>query len=183
MIWKIIAMLRGFKAGSGTRISWQTLIHKPRGRLEIGDNCIISCRFSFDRPDASILIGDRCFIGASHFVSADCIQVEDDVVISWGVTVVDHNSHAIHSSDRLADVANHARGEKDWSSVTRAKVVLERGCWIGFNAIILKGVTIGKGAVIAAGSVVTKDVPANTIFGGNPAKLIRKINDWETHKL
>lgn len=57
-----------------------------------------------------------------------------------------------------------------------APIVLENDVWIGSNAVILKGITIGEGSVVAAGSVVTKDVPANVIVGGNPARVIKEIN-------
>ena len=65
---------------------------------------------------------------------------------------------------------------KNWSVVKDAPISIGNKAWIGFGVTILKGVNIGEGAVIAAGSVVTKDVPAYTIVGGNPAKFIKKIS-------
>ena len=64
---------------------------------------------------------------------------------------------------------------KNVSEAYIAPVVLKKNCWIGIGVIILPGVTIGEGAIVAAGSVVTKDVPANTLYGGVPAKLIREF--------
>jgi acetyltransferase-like isoleucine patch superfamily enzyme len=64
---------------------------------------------------------------------------------------------------------------KDWSHVKTGKITIKDKAWIGFNCIILKGVTIGEGAVIAAGSVVLKDIPDWTVAGGNPAQVIREI--------
>jgi galactoside O-acetyltransferase len=66
-------------------------------------------------------------------------------------------------------------GKKVWTHVERQPVTIESKAWIGFNVIILKGVTIGEGAIVGAGSVVTKDVPPYTIVGGNPARVIREI--------
>src|SRR5690606_21427286 len=114
-------------------------------RLELGSNSLIHCRFSFDRPSAVIKVGNRCFIGKSQLVAAELIEIEDDVIISWGVTIVDHDSHALEAKDRKKDVDSWRTDEKDWSMVKIFPVTLRRGCWIGFNASILKGVTIGQG--------------------------------------
>ncbi|MCC6483663.1 MAG: hypothetical protein IT209_02355 [Armatimonadetes bacterium] len=68
-------------------------------------------------------------------------------------------------------------GRKDWSHVKMAPVRICDKAWIGARAIILKGVTIGEGAVIGAGSVVTKDVPAWCVAAGNPARVIRQVEE------
>lgn len=175
MIKRILQRLRGFQPGPNTRLSWRTLLHRPRGRLSIGSDGLIGCRFSFDRPEASISVGDRCFIGRSHLVAATRIEIQDDVIISWGVTIVDHNSHALAEEDRSEDVELWARGDKDWTNVTKAPTILERRCWVGFNAIILKGVTVGEGAVVGAGAVVTRDVPPYAVVAGNPARIVRQL--------
>ena len=174
MIRRLLGILRGFHPGHDTKLSWRTILHKPQGLLEIGSEGLISCRFSFERPEAKIIVGDRCFIGRSHIVAANKVVIEDDVIISWGVTIVDHNSHALAVEDRKYDVRSWAKGVKNWSHVKMAPVRLESGCWIGFNVIILKGVTIGAGAIVAAGAVVTKNVPAGAIVAGNPAQPINR---------
>jgi|APEBP8051072661_1049379.scaffolds.fasta_scaffold04741_2 galactoside O-acetyltransferase len=174
MIRKLLSRLRGFRPGNNTRLSWRTLLHRPGGELAIGSDGLIFCRFCFDRPEARIIIGNRCFIGRSHIIAATHVEIENDVIISWGVTIVDHNSHALAAEDRADDVALWAVGKKDWSKVKTAPTVLKTGCWVGFNAIILKGVTIGEGAVVGAGSVVTRDVPAHSVVAGNPARVIRQ---------
>lgn len=151
---------RGFHPGPGTNLSINTLLHRPRGKLEIGSSSLLSCRFSFDRPEAHISIGDRCFIGKSHIVAAKSVTIEDDVIISWGVTIVDHNSHPISPEHRAKEIEDRAVGKKDWTMVDMKAVTIRKGAWIGFNAIILRGVMVGEGAIVAAGSVVTKDVPS-----------------------
>ncbi|MEI7431602.1 MAG: acyltransferase, partial [Betaproteobacteria bacterium] len=120
-----------------------------------------------------VAIGDRSYIGASHFVCHSRIDIGDDVIISWGVTIVDHNSHSLDWRKRNTDVLLWLQRKKDWVGVKVAPVVIKDRVWIGFGASILKGVTLGEGAVVAAGSVVTKDVPAFTVVGGNPARVIR----------
>ena len=100
-------------------------------------------------------------------------------MISWGVTVTDHNSHSLKFSERQSDVLNWHKGKKDWSKVRIQNVVIDDKAWIGFNAILLKGIKIGEGAIVAAGSVVSKDVPAYTIVAGNPATLVQKLAEDE----
>lgn len=181
MIRQRLFRYRGYPLGVNTWMPLWTLLRRPRGNLRIGSNSRLSCRFDFDRPEAEIIIGDRVFIGRSHLVAAFRIEIEDDVIISWGVTIVDNNSHALHADDRADDIALWAVGQKDWSKVSVAPTILKRRCWLGFNAIILKGVTIGEGAIVGAGSVVTKDVPPFCIVAGNPARVVRRItpNDKE----
>jgi acetyltransferase-like isoleucine patch superfamily enzyme len=127
-----------------------------------------------EREQVFIKIGKRTFMNGT-IIAAQEVTIGDDVLISWGVTIVDHNSHSIAFSERARDVQDWRLGKKDWSNVKIAPVSISDKTWIGFNAIILKGVSIGEGAIIGAGSVVTKDVPAWTIAAGNPARIIRGI--------
>ena len=162
--------------GSGSRIRWYRLRPAGGNRIDIGRDCIVNCAIAFDRPGVSFRAGDRCYFGDSNFVIAEGIECGDDVLVSWGVTVVDHDSHAIAWEGRVNDVLNWAQGRKDWDQVRTGKVVIEDRAWIGFNAIILKGVRIGREAVVAAGSVVTRDVPAGTVVGGNPARVLKSAS-------
>ncbi len=161
--------------GPGTRVRRYRIVPKRANRVTIGSGSIVHARILFDRDDASVTIGDRCFVGDSLFVVAERLTVADDVVMSWGVTIVDHDSHALDWTRRANDVVAWGLGEKDWSDVTIAPVTIERRAWIGFGASILKGVIIGEGAIVAANSVVTRDVAAWTLVGGNPARLIRQL--------
>jgi acetyltransferase-like isoleucine patch superfamily enzyme len=155
-------------------------------RVQLKQNCVINVdeqsqvegAILFDKENASISIGKRVFINGS-LIAAQRIEIGDDVLVSWGVTIVDHNSHAISFSQRVNDVTDWKLGKKDWSNVKVAPIKISNKVWIGFNSIILKGVSIGEGAIVGAGSVVTKDVPAWTIVGGNPARVIREIAEDE----
>ena len=88
------------------------------------------------------------------------------------------------SRDRVDDVKEWKRGieenivgkYKNWEKVKSAPIVIQDKCWIGFNTIILKGVTIGEGAIVAAGSLVTKDVAPYTLVAGNPAKFVKDLS-------
>ena len=71
---------------------------------------------------------------------------------------------------------------KDWSVVNSAPITIEDDVWIGMDALILKGVTIGKGSIIAPKSVVTKNVPPFTVVGGNPAAIIKQLEKPDDHE-
>jgi galactoside O-acetyltransferase len=165
-----------FVVGARSKLRYDRVSRSLGCAVTVGQDCIINARISFDRTGARFTCGDRCFIGASQIVCAERITMGDDVVISWGVTIVDHNSHAIQWEDRCHDVLDWCRGRKSWDHVKVAPVKLDDKVWIGFNAIILKGITIGEGAIVAAGAVVTKNVPPYTIVAGNPAKVIRVLS-------
>ena len=89
------------------------------------------------------------------------IKIEDDVLIGPRVNLTTEN-HPLNPSDRRALITK--------------PIVIRRRAWIGAGATILPGVTIGENAVIAAGAVVSKDVPANSVFGGVPAKFIKAVS-------
>ena len=87
----------------------------------------------------------------------------------------DHDSHSIKSSKRIDDLNRFQTGKMIWSDIASKKIKIEKNAWIGMRSIILKGVTIGEGAIVAAGSVVTKDVPSYTLVAGNPAIIKKKL--------
>jgi len=161
--------------GEESSLLYRKIDVKQDCSVSIGHQSMIQCQICFDRTGSRISIGDRTFIGDSRLVCADNIIIGNDILIAWGCTIVDHNSHALSWEERSEDVVNWIRGQKNWEHVDSAAVKIEDKAWIGFNSIVLKGVTIGEGAVVAAGSVVTKDVPPYTVVGGNPATPIKTI--------
>lgn len=107
-------------------------------------------------------IGKNVFINhACSFLDMGGITIEDDVLIGPRVNLVTEN-HPLEPSDRKALVTK--------------PILIKRNAWIGAGATILPGVTVGENAVVAAGAVVAKDVPANTIVAGVPAKIIKNIS-------
>lgn len=98
---------------------------------------------------------------------------------------MDNDAHAVSWDQRKHDVAaamkqyRDGKGfyREDWSAVKSAPIIIGNKAWIGMNCIILKGVTIGEGAVVAAGTVVTGDVPAWSVVAGNPARVVRRIGE------
>ena len=115
--------------------------------------------------------GKNIFIGKNVFINSGCrfqdqggIKIGDGVLIGHNVVLATIN-HDIDPSKR--------------SDMHLAPIVIGNNVWIGANATVLPGVTIGDGAIIAAGAVVTKDVPANVIVGGIPAKIIKTIENGQ----
>jgi acetyltransferase-like isoleucine patch superfamily enzyme len=158
----------------------------PEICLEIGEGSHIFSSFSLLRPHAKIKVGKRCQLGNSLFACTRSIEVGDDVIMAWGITIIDSDNHSEYWSDRQYDVercrrdyiqtngADIARSH-DWEKVKSEDVKIGNKCWIGFNVSILKGVTVGEGAIIGAGSVVTSDVKPWHIGAGNPFRHIRPI--------
>jgi acetyltransferase-like isoleucine patch superfamily enzyme len=164
--------------GPESRVNWLRVGARGGGTLVIGERAIVECRVSFDAP-GTVRIGDRSYIGASQLVCHTGIDIGNDVIISWGVTIVDHNSHALDWAQRRNDIALWREGRKDWDGVAIAPVVIEDKVWIGFGASILKGVRLGTGAIVGAQAVVTRDVAPFTVVAGNPARVIRDLTPAE----
>ena len=162
------------QVGRGTQFDyWRS--RSLGGKTLIGSESIIRCRIDFDSPAGVVQIGDRCFIGASHLVCHTGITIEDDAIISWGVTIVDHDSHSVDWDQRQHDVRLWMTGDKDWTGIAVSPVHVGKKTWVGLGATILKGVTIGEGAVVGAQSVVTRDVPPYTVVAGNPARVVKQL--------
>ena len=152
--------------------------------VTIGDDTILDCLISFESSSGEVIIGDNVFIGRSKLICKSKIEIENNVFMAWGTYVYDHNSHSLDFREREKDIAqqllDYRNGDffienKNWDVVDTKPIKICSNAWIGMNCIILKGVTIGEGAIVGAGSVVTKDVPAWTIVGGNPAVVIRNL--------
>jgi tetrahydrodipicolinate N-succinyltransferase len=160
--------------------------HVGRARLMVRDPEGVSCSIGaesnvrgvmvLERAGAVIRIGNRSQVGGRSLLDAsERIEIGDDVLVSFDVLITDNDSHSLRFSERAGDLADWSAGRKDWTHVARAPVTIGDKCWIGARATLLKGVTIGEGAVVAAGSVVTRDVPPWTLAAGNPARAIREL--------
>jgi acetyltransferase-like isoleucine patch superfamily enzyme len=166
---------RVLTVGHQSKVAFWRVRSVKENLLVIGAQSIVETKIVFEREGASVSVGDRTFIGAGTMTVASDISIGSDVMFAWGVSLSDHNSHSVAFSKRKNDVVDWLNGKKDWADVSCAPVRICDKVWIGFNSIVLKGVTVGEGAVIGAGSVVTKDVPPWAIVAGNPARVIREI--------
>lgn len=153
--------------------------------LRVGSHCVIGGKFVFETDAGYISIGDRVHIGGSVFISRSSITIEDDVTIAWDCLFYDHNSHSTNWNERKDDTETEYQAlrsgkkierSKNWEVVRTAPIHICSKAWIGVGCKVLKGVTIGEGAIVAAGSVVVKDVEPWTIVGGNPARLIHELD-------
>jgi acetyltransferase-like isoleucine patch superfamily enzyme len=164
-------------------IQFYNLPKKPRVMLSIGEMSHVFGNFVFLREEASTRIGARCQIGSSHFITASSIDIGDDVMVAWGITMIDTDTHALKWDDRKNDVRDCYNSylecpsnmikAKDWGNVKNAPIVIGDKSWIGFNVSILKGVTLGQETVVGASSVVTRSFAGKGIIAGNPAALVR----------
>lgn len=149
-----------------------------------GDECILYSQAFFESEQGYIEIGDRVYIGGNtQLISRSEIKIGNDVMISWGCTIYDHDAHSIDYRCRMEDQAGHLQNwqsgnllkNKNWSTVPTAPIDIQDHVWLGFDVVVLKGVTIGEGAVIAARSVVTSDIPPWTVAAGCPARVVKQI--------
>lgn len=118
--------------------------------------------------DAELIIGDRVGIANTTIVSFQKVIIENDVLIGGGCKIYDTDFHPLNAKDRII-------GSPKSLTSNSKEVKICSGVFIGGHSIILKGVTVGNNSIIGAGSVVTKNIPANEIWAGNPAKFVKKI--------
>lgn len=158
--------LRGLHVGSNTKIG-KILIKWPN-KLSIGDNSEILdyVYFGFAHPfnDKNyVKVGNNTFIGfACEFNCSTTITIGDNCLIASKTTFVD----AGHEFDRRELIKNQ--------SIPVEQIIIKDDVWIGTSCTILKGVTIGEGSVVAASSLVNKNIPSYEVWGGIPAKFIKK---------
>jgi acetyltransferase-like isoleucine patch superfamily enzyme len=143
--------------------------------IVVGDYCHVLGQLLVFAHGGRIQIGDFCFVGeGSRLWSATSIKIGNRVLVSHGVNIHDQDAHSLSAYKRHLHAqqilySGHPSSVED---VASKPVEINDDAWIGFNSTILKGVTIGRGAIVAAASVVTKDVPEFAIVAGNPARLI-----------
>jgi|SRR6185312_915012 len=156
---------------------------EDRTYVRIGARGQVNARIVFESKQGSVEIGERAYIGGGTIICRERVTIGNDVTMAWGISLYDHDSQSLDWRQR-AKVVRHfyekygtmaCFDEIDWTGVKSGPIVIGDKAWIGFDAVILKGVHVGEGAVIGARSVVTRAVEPYTVVAGNPARLIRRI--------
>lgn len=123
-------------------------------------------------------IGDFTLLNGALIMAEERILIGKHVLISWNVGIADSDFHPLDAAQRRIDtyaLAPFYKGRPPRPPLKTAPVTIEDNAWIGMNAVILKGVTIGENSVVAAGAVVSKSVPANVVVAGNPAVIVKQL--------
>lgn len=167
----------GVTLGAGTIIDYKTIIINKKNKIAIGNNVYLRSNsrgyqagmpfpttLLTDVKKASIAIGDNTRINGAYIHAQQLISIGSNCVIASGVNILDTNGHEVYSHDRTV--------KRD----TPEKIIIGNNVWIGLNAIILKGTTIGNNSIVGAGSVVRGDFPENSLIVGNPAKKVKTLD-------
>jgi acetyltransferase-like isoleucine patch superfamily enzyme len=165
------------------------LSHSARIRNALGDsNKILIGRHSHIRGELMIFghggrisIGEWCYVGVGTRIwSAGSIEIGNRVLISHSVNIFDNLTHPLKAADRHEQAKQiFTSGHPREISLDEKPVKIGDDAWIGACAMILRGVSVGEGGVVAAGAVVTRDVPAYSIVAGNPAVVVRELSPDE----
>lgn len=135
----------------------------PYRKFHLGDYSVVESNACINNAVGDVMIGDHTRIGLHNTIIGP-VTIGNHVNLAQGITVTALNHNFADTEKRI-----------DEQGVSTKPVVIEDDIWIGANAVILPGVSIGRHSVVAAGSVVTKDVPPHSLVAGIPAKIIRQI--------
>lgn len=172
-----IKKIAGFTFGKGLVIRGKPIINVTNGgNINIGDNVTLNSenedyhvnmyapvKLLVDRPSAKIIIGNNTRIHGSCLHAYNLISVGDNCLIAANCQIFDGSGHDLCMDEPVRRLTSKGEAKP---------VLIEKNVWIGANCIILPGVQVGEGSVVAAGSVVVKSVPKNVLVGGNPARII-----------
>ncbi|HEV2804495.1 MAG TPA: acyltransferase [Chthoniobacterales bacterium] len=151
----------------------------PRA-VVLGDHvsCYAGCSFAIG-VNGHCTVGDFTLMNGALVMAEERIEIGSHCLISWNVGIADSDFHPLAPAQRIIDahaLAPFFTGRPPRPPLRTAPVIISDNVWIGMNAIILKGVTIGENSVVAAGAVVTKSVPPGVVVAGNPAVITKQLD-------
>lgn len=177
---KLVMKLNKVKFGKNLNLYGVPVIFKKKGsQLNIGENCTIKSSFLSNlvglsqrtiivtrTEEAKIEIGNNVGISGATIYARKEITIGDNTLIGGNVKILDNDFHPIEVEARNLDIKE---------KIGTRKIKIGKDCFIGANSLILKGVEIGDGSVVGAGSVVTGKFPSNVVIAGNPARVIKVL--------
>ena len=177
---KLIMKVNKVKYGKNVILNGIPLIFNKGGAmLTIGSNCVIKSSFLSNlvglysrtiivtrTPEARIKIGNNVGISGATIYARKGISIGDNTMIGGNVKILDNDFHPIEVEARLAD---------DKQKIASKEIVIGKNCFIGCNAIILKGTVLGDNCVVGAGAVVSGKFDADCVIAGNPARVIKQL--------
>lgn len=177
---KLVMKFNKVKFGKNLNLYGIPVIFKKKGsELNIGENCTIKSSFLSNlvglsqrtiiitrTEEAKINIGNNVGISGATIYARKGISIGDNTLIGGNVKILDNDFHPIKVEDRNLDIKE---------KIGIKEIRIGKDCFIGANSLILKGVEIGDGSVVGAGSVVTGKFPGNVVIAGNPARVIKEL--------
>ena len=179
---KLFMKFNNVEYGKNLNLFGIPVIFKKSGsQLRIGENCTINSSFLSNlvglsqktiivtrTEKSTINIGNNVGISGATIYARKNIKIGDNTMIGGNVKILDNDFHPIEVE---------ARNRDDKSLIREKEVIIGKNCFIGCNSLILKGTKLGDGTVVGAGSVVTGSFPKNVVIAGNPAKIIRYLDE------
>lgn len=179
--WPLAKLPTNVRVGQNTLITadyaFKRFLSKQSDGLVIGSNATMDgVHFAVGR-EGRVQIGDYCYFTNAVLLCELELRIGNYVVIGWNATIADTDFHPLAPAERVADAiaCSPLSQGRPRPEVAKRPVIIEDDVWIGPSATILKGVRIGSGAWIEAGSLVTKDVPPRSRVLGNPARVIEGV--------
>jgi len=158
--------------------AFKRFLSKHPNALLIGSNCTMDgVHFAIGR-EGRVAIGEFCYFTNAVLLCELELRIGNYVIIGWNATIADTDFHPISPAERIADAVacSPLADGRPRPEILKKPVIIEDDVWIGPNATILKGVRIGQGSFIEAGSLVTRDVPPRSRVLGNPAQIIGEVS-------
>ena len=185
--YKAVMKFMKVKYGKGLLLDGVPVIFNKRGAdIVIGDNVTIKSSFLSNlvglygrtiivtrNPDSYIRIGDNVGISGATIYARTGIEIGDNTAIGGNVKILDNDFHPIEVDERVKLLTDPKGGDSDL--IPAKPIKIGKNCFIGCNAIILKGSELGEGCVVGAGAVVAGKFGDNCVIAGNPARVIRKL--------